>query len=264
MTFTDQISLKALSGLPLIEAGDDLATLILQALDNAALRLQPGDVLVVTSKIVSKSEGRWLDLRSVEPSLRAVELAAVTGKDARLVEAILRESTAVSRFREGVLIVRHRLGFTSANAGIDHSNVGSNGEDWVLLLPEDPDRSAEQLHQAFLAATGIPVGIVISDTHGRPFRVGNVGVAIGVAGMPAILDLRGQADLFKRELRATIIAVADAIAGAAGLVTGEADEGRPVVLVRGLALEGMAGKATDLGRRPEQDLYLDEHPIRIR
>ncbi len=262
--FPDQISLKALSGLPLIEAGDDLVSLVLQALDRAGLHLQPGDVLVVTSKIVSKSEGRWLDLRTVAPSPRAVELAVATGKDARLVEAILSESTAVSRFREGVLIVRHRLGFTSANAGIDHSNVGPNGEDWVLLLPEDPDRSAERLHQAFLAETGIPVGIIISDTHGRPFRVGNVGVAIGVAGMPAILDLRGRADLFQRELRATIIAVADAIAGAAGLVTGEADEGRPVVLVRGLTLEGLAGRASDLVRRPEQDLYLDEHSIRTR
>lgn len=259
MIVPDSLVLQALPGLPLVQTGDDLVALILAGLARGGMALQSGDVLVVTSKIVSKAEGRWLDLRTVEPSKRAHELALATGKDARLVEAILRESTAVSRYRQGVLIVRHRLGFTSANAGIDHSNVGPGGEDWVLLLPEDPDASALRLHEALLERTGQHIGIVISDTHGRPFRVGNVGVAVGVAGIPAVLDFRGQHDLFGRELRATIVALADAVASAAGLISGEADEARPVVLVRGLRLPDSSGRAADLIRDPAQDLYLNEH-----
>ncbi len=255
MIETATLTLQTLPGMPLVQPGDDLASLILDGLEAARLRLQPGDVVVVTSKIVSKSEDRWLDLRTVVPSERAFELAAATGKAPNLVEAILRESVEVSRYRQGVLIVRHRLGFTSANAGIDHSNVGRGSDDWVLLLPEDPDASAQRLHTALFERTGVRVGIVISDTHGRPFRVGNMGVAIGVAGIPAILDCRGRPDLFGRELRATIIAVADAIAAAAGLITGEADEGRPVVLARGLRLTGPAGCAADLIRPLEHDLY---------
>lgn len=259
MIVPDSLMLQALPGLPLIQTGDDLVALILAGLARGGLTLQSGDVLVVTSKIVSKSEGRWLDLRTLEPSARALELAAATDKDARLVEAILRESKAISRYRQGVLIVRHRLGFTSANAGIDHSNVGLEGEDWVLLLPEDPDASAQRLHETLRERTGLSIGIVISDTHGRPFRVGNVGVAIGVAGLPALLDFRGQHDLFGRELRATIVALADALASAAGLISGEADEARPVVLVRGLHLPDGAGQAADLIRDPAQDLYLNDH-----
>ncbi len=240
----------------MVQTGDDLAALILKGLDDACLGLEPGDVLVVTSKIVSKSEGRWLDLRTVTPSDRARQLAEATGKDPRMVEAILSEAQEVSRYREGVLVVRHRLGFTSANAGIDHSNVGLDQDDhWVLLLPQDPDASARRLRDVLRERTGVAVGIVISDTHGRPFRMGNVGVAVGVAGIPALLDLRGQKDLFGRELRATVVAVADAIAAAAGLVTGEADEGRPVVLVRGLRFERDDGRAADLIRDPALDLY---------
>ncbi len=155
----------------------------------------------------------------------------------------------------GVLLVRHKLGFTSANAGIDHSNAGPNGEDWVLLLPVDPDVSAARLRAALHAATGVQVGIVISDTHGRPFRLGNVGVAIGVAGLPALLDLRGQPDLFGRVLQATDIGVADEIATAADLLSGQANEGRPVTLVRGLRLPAIEGHASDLVRPPEMDLY---------
>jgi coenzyme F420-0:L-glutamate ligase/coenzyme F420-1:gamma-L-glutamate ligase len=251
----DHLALHALSGMPLVQPGDDLTALILDGLVASDLTLQPGDVLVVTSKIVSKAEGRWLDIRQLEPSDEARHLAGVTGKDARLVEAILRESEAVSRYRQGVLIVRHKLGFTSANAGIDHSNVGAEGDHWVLLLPENPDRAAEELRQSIADRTGVEVGIILSDTHGRPFRTGNVGVAIGIAGVPPLLDLRGQSDLFGRELRATIIAVADAIASAAGLVCGEADEGRPVALVRGLSIANARGSAADLNRPPELDLY---------
>ncbi|MBN1966963.1 MAG: coenzyme F420-0:L-glutamate ligase [Anaerolineae bacterium] len=250
-----QVALFALPGLPLVQTGDDLAALVLDGLAAVGLSLVDGDVLVVTSKIVSKAEGRWLDLRDVVPSAEAEALAAQTGKDARLVEAILRESAEVSRYREGVLIVRHRLGFVSANAGIDRSNVGPNGGDLVLLLPEAPDESARRLCETLQARSGVALGVIISDTHGRPFRAGNVGVAIGVAGMPALVDCRGQVDLFGRELQSTIVAAADAIASAAGLLTGEAAEGLPVVLVRGLKLEDPAGSAADLIRDPKLDLY---------
>ncbi|MFC1960884.1 coenzyme F420-0:L-glutamate ligase [Chloroflexota bacterium] len=251
----DRLTLVALSGIPLVEPGDDLAALIVESLERADLQLQPNDVLVVTSKIVSKAEGRWLDIRTIDPSQEAVELARQVDKDPRLVEAVLSETDTISRVRPGVLIVRHRLGFTSANAGIDHSNVGAEGDDWVLLLPVDPDQSARRLRADILQRTGVEVGVVISDTHGRPFRAGNAGVAIGLAGVPGLLDLRGQVDLFGRELRAAISAVADAIAAAAGLISGEADEGRPVVLLRGLKLPSVDERAIDLNRPPEQDLY---------
>ncbi|MBN2471389.1 MAG: coenzyme F420-0:L-glutamate ligase [Anaerolineae bacterium] len=253
----DQTTLvfQALSGIPLVQPGDDLAAFILDGLEQAGLALNVHDILIVSSKVISKAEGRWVDLRTVVPSSEAMKLALATEKDPRLVELILRESVAVSRHRKGVLIVRHRLGFTSANAGIDHSNVGIEGDDWVLLLPEDPDASARRLRAELAARNGVAPGIVISDTHGRPFRLGNAGVAIGLAGVPGLLDLRGHADLFGRELRATIVAVADAIAAAAGLLSGEADEGRPVVLLRGLALPEADDSATELNRQAEFDLY---------
>jgi coenzyme F420-0:L-glutamate ligase/coenzyme F420-1:gamma-L-glutamate ligase len=250
-----QLTLKSLPGIPLVQPGDDLAQLILSSLRTAEMTLREGDILVVTSKIVSKAEGCFLDLRTVTPSARAQEVAAQAGKDPRLVEAILAESTGISRMRMGVLIVHHRLGFTSANGGIDHSNVGPNGEEWVLLLPADPDASAARLRAALYAATGVQIGIVISDTHGRPFRLGNVGVAVGVAGLPALLDLRGRPDLFGRVLQATDIGLADEIAAAADLLSGQADEGLPVTLVRGLHLPPAEGRAVDLVRPPELDLY---------
>jgi len=250
-----QLTLMSVPGLPIVQPGDDLSQLMLTALHNAAIRLQDNDVLVITSKIVSKAEGRFLDLRTVTPSARAIEVGAQTGKDPRLVEVIFAESTDISRMRMGVLIVRHKLGFTSANAGIDHSNVGPNGEDWVLLLPVDPDASAQRIRAAIQVATGASVGIVVSDTHGRPFRFGNTGVAVGVAGLPALLDLRGRPDLFGRVLQATDIALADEIAAAADLLSGQAAEGLPVTLVRGLRFPPLEGKATDLVRPPEMDLY---------
>jgi coenzyme F420-0:L-glutamate ligase / coenzyme F420-1:gamma-L-glutamate ligase len=250
-----RLTLMSLPGIPLVKPGDDLARLILDSLTSADRTLQDGDILVITSKIVSKAEGRLLDLRTLTPSSRAQDIAAQTGKDPRLVEAVLSESTDISRIRMGVLIVRHRLGFTSANAGIDHSNVGPNGEEWVLLLPVDPDASARRLRDALHAETGVRVGVIVSDTHGRPFRLGNTGVAVGVAGIPALVDLRGRADLFGRVLQATDIALADEIAAAADLLSGQAAEGLPVTLARGLRLPPVEGKATDLVRPPEMDLY---------
>jgi len=251
MPATPAISLLAISPFPLVAPGDDIATMIL----DAQLPWEDGDVVVVTGKIVSKAEGRLVRLDTVTPSTRAIELAAATDKDARLVELVLRESIDVIRARPGILLVRHRLGFISAMAGIDRSNVGGD-EDDVLLLPVDPDGSATRLRAQLQEATGRQLAVVVSDSHGRPFRHGNVGVAIGVAGVPPLIQLEGVPDLFGRALsRASVVPVVDAIAGAAGLVSGEAAEGIPVVVVRGLRVGGEGGRAADLLRSPEEDLF---------
>lgn len=207
-------------------------------------------MLVISSKIVSKAEGRFVDLNTVKPDETAQQIATETRKDARIVQLVLQESVGISRKAPNVLVVQHRLGFVSANAGIDQSNVGQD-KDMVLLLPQDPDASAEEIRQAL----GGNIGVVISDSHGRPFRMGNIGAAIGVAGLPALVDLRGQSDLFGRELKISIQGYADLIASAAHLVCGEGDEGLPVVLVRGLSYTHTDGHASDLNRPPEQDLY---------
>ncbi len=243
-----------LPGIPLVHPGDDLVQLILEALARVDIKLQDGDALVVTSKIVSKAEGRYVELSTIVPSDEAIQLAERTRKDPRIVELALRESTAISRSAPGVLITRNRLGFVSANSGIDQSNV-ENGDEWVLLLPGDPDASAQTIREGLRQATGAQVGIVISDSHGRPFRMGNVGVAIGAAGLPALLDLRGRNDLFGRELRISVQGYADEVASAANLLTGEADEGRPVILLRGLNFPPQEGYASELNRPPELDLY---------
>lgn len=248
------LTVTALPGIPLIQPGDDLVPLILNSLDAAGLTLQADDVLVVTSKIVSKAEGRIVDLHQVAPGPEALTLAAEVGKDPRIVELILRESAGISRKARNVLITQHRLGFVSANAGIDQSNVDGTA-DHVLLLPLDPDASARHLHQRFYEAAGVSVGVIISDSHGRPFRVGTVGAAIGVAGLPAVLDLRGQPDLFGRILQISMQGYADMIASTAQLLTGEGAEGRPVVHLRGLHYPHHDGSARDLLRVPQQDLY---------
>ena len=194
-------------------------------------------------------------LADVEASPWAIELGVKVGKDPRLMELILRESDEVSRIRPGVIIVRHHLGFTSANAGIDRSNVGPDGEERVLLLPLDPDASARRIRETIAAARGATVGVVITDSHGRPFRLGTVGVAIGVAGLPALWDRRGESDRYGYRLQHTDVGVADEIAAAAGLLMGQAAEGLPVVLIRGLRLHSADGRATDLVRPKELDLY---------
>ncbi|MCA9941409.1 MAG: coenzyme F420-0:L-glutamate ligase [Anaerolineales bacterium] len=247
----------AVPALPHVQPGDDVGALLVTALRQAGMALQAGDVLAVAQKVISKAEGRQANLREVTPGARALEVAARTGKDARLVELILRESEEISRLRQGVLIVRHRLGFTSANAGIDRSNVPQqNHEDeTVLLLPLDPDASAARLRHALEAAFGVRLGVIITDSHGRPFRLGTVGVAIGVAGIPALWDRRGEADLYGYQLQHTDVGVADEIAAAAGLLMGQAAEGTPVVLVRGLRLPAAQGHATDLVRPKHMDLY---------
>lgn len=253
----DHLELFALPGLPSIQPGDDLVTYILEGIQRAHLTLREGDILIISSKIVSKAENRYVDLRTIDPSPEAVELGETTRKDPRLVEVVLRESVRISRAAPYVLIVKHRLGFTSANAGIDQSNTGRESGEVVLLLPEDPDQSAARLAGELERRTGIRPPTIISDTHGRPFRIGNLNVAIGASGLPVLYDQRGEMDLYGRELQATITAIADEIAAAAGLVTGQADEGQPVVLMRGLMLpDEPPGQAVDIIRPPEQDLYI--------
>ena len=251
-----KLTLTTIPHIPHIQPGDDLAELLLAALDESGIRLQNGDVLAIAQKIVSKAEGRLVNLGDVAFGAEACRVGLETGKDPRLVELILQESEAISRMKPGVLIVRHKLGFTSANAGIDRSNVAQeNGAETVLLLPVDPDGSAGRLRQAIAARLGVAVGVVITDSHGRPFRLGTVGVAIGVAGIPALWDRRGENDLYGYELQHTEVAIADEIAAAAGLLMGQGAEGAPVVLLRGLRLPARPGKAADLYRPPEKDLY---------
>lgn len=249
------ITLFAVPDVPLIRPGDDLAAIIINALEKTEFALQTGDILALAQKIVSKTEGRLVRLAEVEPSPKALEVAEQTQKDARLVELILQESDEISRMRPGLLIVRHRLGFTSANAGIDRSNVAEGEEETVLLLPVDPDGSAEQLRQTLLDRLGVTVGVIITDSHGRPFRMGTVGVAIGAAGIPALWDRRGEFDLFGYELQHTDVGVADELAAAAGLLMGQANEGLPVVIMRGVKLPAGTGTSRDLIRPKEKDLY---------
>lgn len=249
------IQLIGLSGIPLIDTGDDLATILAQSIRDAGQSLQNGDVLVVTSKIVSKSEGRWVDLNTVIPDPEALRVADECGKDPREVALILSESTAISRIRKGLLITRHRLGFISANAGMDHSNARAGGE-WRLLLPLEPDASAHVLRDRLCADFGVTVALVISDSHGRPFRMGTVGVAVGSAGLPALWDLRGKPDLFGTALQVTEVGFADEIAAAAGLVLGQANEAIPAVLIRGLQYPfDEQSSAANLVRPSEMDLY---------
>ncbi|MCC6554226.1 MAG: coenzyme F420-0:L-glutamate ligase [Polyangiaceae bacterium] len=257
MACAPRLVLTALPGLPVARPGDDLVPLLLAGLDAAGLRLEDGDVIAVTSKLVSRAEGRYADLRDVEPSARATKMAAAVRKDPRLVELILRESESISRMAPDVLIVRHRLGFTVANAGIDRSNVAASADrdPIVLLLPVAPDESAARLREGLAAATGAAIGVVITDSHGRPFRLGTVGTAIGVAGMPALWDQRGREDLFGRRLEITITALADQVAAAADLLSGQAAEGRPAVHMRGLTFPPADGRARDLVRPRDQDLY---------
>lgn len=247
-------TVTALDGIPMVQPGDDIAALIVDALAETGLTLTDGDVLVITSKIVSKAEGRTVRLADVTPGNEAHKYAEITGKDPRLVELVLRESRVVSRAARGVLVTEHKLGFVSANAGIDQSNT-ADGDDGALLLPEDPDAAATQLREQLQASTGATAGVILSDSHGRPFRMGNIGVALGVAGLPALLDLRGESDLFGRTLQISMVGYADLVASAAALVTGEGSEGRPVVLVRGLNFPPLDGRASDLHRPADKDLY---------
>ena len=248
------LSVTGIEGLPLVQPGDDLCAILLDAI-SAQTSLRDGDVLVVAQKIVSKAEGRLVRLAHVAPSADAAALAAETDKDPRLVQLILDESVAVVRKRPGVLIVRHRLGFVSANAGIDQSNVDHRGGEAALLLPLDPDTSAATLHARILEQTGKRVGLVISDSANRPWRLGTTAIAIGAAGFQVFDDRRGDSDLFGRELKITLVNRADSIATAAVLVMGETTERIPAALVRGFAPESSAGNAAAINRPLTEDLF---------
>lgn len=249
------ITLTAVPGIPAIRAGDDLASILGDALHAAALRPQRGDVLVVTHKIVSKAEGRTVALADVTPTSRARELAAAIGKDPALVEVILSESHAVLRFRPGLIITEHRLGIVLANGGVDQSNVPQDEGPRVLLLPEHPDASAAALRAALEKRFSAALAVIISDSAGRAFRNGVVGLALGAAGLPALLDVRGRLDLEGRPLQVTQVGLADEIASAAELLMGEAEEGRPAVLLRGFSAPGPALPAAALIRERQADLF---------
>lgn len=254
---TRRMELTAPESFPLVQPGDDLTPLILTALHDSDVHFTDGDVLVLAQKIVSKAEDRFVELGSVQPEAEAFELALKTGKDPRLLELVLQESERVLRVRSGVIIVRHRLGFVCANAGIDHSNVSGPGPgDWVLLLPQDPDGSAAGLRAAIQRETGASIAVLIIDSHGRAWRCGTVGISIGMAGLSGLLDLRGKPDLFGETLQITRVGLADELAAAASLMMGQADEGAPVVHVRGFPYPLGEGSLADLLRPEEEDLFL--------
>lgn len=251
------LTITAIPGLGEIADGDDLASILVGALKRAEVIPENGDIFVIAQKIVSKAEGRSIDLAAVIPSPKALKLAAITDKDPRLVELILGESDAVVRAAPRVLIVRHRRGWVMANAGIDRSNVPSGpGEERVLLLPEDPDASAAALQDALCRHYGVALAVVIADSFGRPWRLGVTQVALGCAGLAALVDRRGETDRQGRALEVTEVALADAVACAAGLATGEGAEGLPVALVRGLSSSSPPLPAAALVRPPQDDLFL--------
>lgn len=251
------ICILPVATLPDVAPGDDLAALILAALERESIRLEEGDIVVIAQKIVSKAEGRIRRFSDIHPSEEAIRLARVTSKDPRLVELVLQESSAILRAADNLLIVEHRLGHVMANAGIDRSNVNADPEEdgIALLLPEDPDASARQIREELARACGIRPGVIISDSFGRPWRMGTVGVAIGAAGPGSLLDRRGDPDLYGRALQVTEVAQADAIAAAAVLAMGEGAEGRPVAIVRGLAWRETAQGARDVLRPRERDMF---------
>lgn len=252
------LNIVTLADFPMIQEGDSLADIMHTSLKVNQIDLQDGDVLVIAQKVISKAEGRKVDLETVTVSAEAEDLAKKTDKDSRVVELILKESKKVLRYRPGLIVVEHKLGFVCANAGIDRSNVrqsdGSEDEN-VLLLPENPDRSAREIRRALEKTWDKRIGVLIIDSHGRAWRNGTVGISIGFSGLPGIVDLRGEPDLFGYELKVTQIAAVDELAAAASLMMGQADEGLPVVHVRGFPYPLQDGSFAELPRDPERDLF---------
>ena len=245
------LRLFAIPGIPEIRPGDDLVTVLMAAARRAKIALREGDVLVVAQKIVSKAEGALVQLESVTPSAAAAALAGELKKDARIIEVVLRESKRIVRSQH-VLIAETRHGFVCANAGVDHSNVP--GDDAVTTLPKDPDASARRLAEGLRKKTGKRLGVIISDTFGRPWRMGLTNVAIGASGLPVLRDLRGSRDRDGKPLTATVLAVADKIAAAAGLLMGKS-EGCPVVVVRGYSFDSVEEPVTKMIRPAAEDLF---------
>lgn len=252
---TRSLLITALPGVPPVRLGDDLCGMVIKAVAAGGFLLEDGDVVVLAQKIVSKSEGRQVALAQVTPSPAAVKLADDCGKDPRLVELILCEADEVMRVRPNILIVRHKLGLVLANAGIDQSNVEAAEGPQALLLPVDPDASAAKLRADLRAATGKTVAVLIIDSLGRAWRLGTMGTAIGVAGLPAVLDLRGQPDLNGRKLESSELGLADEVAAAASLAMGQTAEGTPIVIVRGLVLAADGSTARTLVRARDMDLF---------
>jgi coenzyme F420-0:L-glutamate ligase/coenzyme F420-1:gamma-L-glutamate ligase len=249
------IQIIPLTGLPLIKEGDDLPKLLLEALKIAGNQIEDRDIIIITHKIVSKAENRLIDLTTITPSQPGNNFAVYTGKDPRVVEAVLRESRAIRRMAPGILITETKHGFVCANAGLDKSNV--EGQDKIALLPIDPDASARKIRLSVEELTGKSVSVIISDTHGRAHRDGEINVAIGASGLPVILDRRGEKDLFGYELKVKRIAIADELAAAAELVIGQAGEGTPAAIIRGYSVKAdEASKATDLIWPRDKDLFL--------
>jgi coenzyme F420-0:L-glutamate ligase / coenzyme F420-1:gamma-L-glutamate ligase len=250
--------LTPLSNFPLVNPGDPLARIILDVLSQNGIQLVDGDILVLAQKIVSKSENRLVNLTEVIPSNKALELGEKTGKDPRMIQLVLRESNEVLRTRMGSIIVEHRLGFVCANAGIDHSNVSGswgNADDWVLLLPEDPDLTAKTIREEVESVCKAKIGVAIIDSHGRAWRLGTVGISIGISGVPGLVDLRGTPDIFGYELRITQVGAADELAAAASLIMGQAAEGTPVVHVRGFPYSLRESSLSELIRPKDQDMF---------
>ena len=252
------LTLTAIEEIPLITPGDDLPSIVYKCLKQSKINLQDGDIIVLAQKIVSKAENRLFNLVNILPSDAANELAEKTGKDPRLAQLILNESNQILRTRPGSVIVEHKLGFVCANAGIDHSNVagaGSPTEEWVLLLPENPDKSAEIFRSSLEYLSGTRLGVMIIDSHGRAWRLGTVGVAIGLSGIPGLIDERGWDDLFGYTLQITVVGIADELAAAASLVMGQAAEGTPAVHVRGFPYPLSDGNIKEIIRPKEQDMF---------
>lgn len=248
------LALFPVPGIPVIDAETDLATVIATAISDAGLRPERGDVVVIAQKIVSKAEACTVDLREITPSQKARALAQGGDKDPRLIELILSESKRIVRHSADVIITEHRLGIVLANAGIDRSNVAGD-EDTVLVLPQDPDASAAKLRQSLGKHFGVHLGVIITDSVGRPWRLGTTGIAIGCSGVTALDDMRGQTDMFGRVLQVAEVAVADCVAGAAGLIMGEGAESMPVVLVRGIDARPSDQTARTILRPERENLF---------
>ena len=250
-----EITISTLVAIPLIKAGDDIGAITMSAALENGIEFADGDVLVFAQKIISKAENRLIPLDKVEPSSEAINLATKTEKDARLVQLILDESREVLRYKPGVIIVRHKLGHVGANAGIDQSNIDHVGGEAALLLPRDPDGTAKQLYEYCKWKTGKHIGIIVADSMNRPWRLGTVGQAIGCAGIQVLDDLRGQRDMFGRELKVAMVNRADSIAALATLAMGESVEWTPVALIRGLPMNLSDGSANDIMRPIDDDLF---------
>ena len=252
-----KLEVSALNHVPSIKENDDIAGIILKSMNKDSLELEDNDIVVIAQKIISKAEGCLVDLESITPSSESIKIAEKTDKDPRLVELIIQESKEIIRIEKGVIIVEHRLGHILANAGIDQSNIDHKpGKETVLLLPKNPNKSAKKIKKYIETQTGKTIGVIITDSMGRPWRIGTIGHAIGASGVKTIVDLRQQGtDLFGRELQTTVIGLADQIASSATLIMGESNEGKPIVLVKGIDMPSDSDTVDDLIRPKEEDLF---------